>query len=221
MNKNTISLVIADDQILFLDLLRNIVESRAGDFRIVGTAFNGNDAVDIILQKKPDIALLDIRMPGIDGVEVTKQIRTSLPEVKVIILTTFPDDEYVEKAMAYGASGYLLNNMPVDELIASIRSIYGGNFIVSEQIAKKVFKKARSSSSSIDENVKLSNRQKELTKYLSRREREVYELMVQGYSNHEIADILFIAKQTVKNHIHSIYSKIGFHNRSGIYNLHT
>lgn len=214
-----ISLLIADDQILFVDLLESIIKSRTQDIDIVGTAYNGDDARDMIFQKKPDIALLDVRMPGIDGVTITNKICKELSQVKVVILTTFPDDEYVDKAMKYGASGYLLKNIPVDELITSIRSIYRGNCIVSQTVAKNLFVKTTKKTEEESRKEELTAKQKELTKYLSRREKEVYKLMLKGCSNQEIADALFIAQQTVKNHIHSIYSRIGFHNRSDIFNL--
>lgn len=214
-----ISMVIADDQILFVDLLQNIINSRADDFRIVGVAHDGKTAQDMIIKKKPDIALLDIRMPGIDGIELTKVICRTLHTTKVIILTTFPDDDYVQMAIEHGASGYLLKNMPVDGLIASIRSIHEGAFIVSQNIARKTFRKTGQGHTKGEMKNTLSRRQEKLSKLLSRREKEVYQLMVRGYSNDEIADMLFIAQQTVKNHIRSIYKKIGVHNRSDIYNL--
>lgn len=215
-----ISMIVADDQVLFVDLLQSIIDSRAGDFKIVGVAHNGTEARDKVFALKPDIALLDIKMPGINGVELTKEIVSKIPDTKVIILTTFADDEYVDAAIAHGASGYLLKNMPIDGLIASIRSISRGVFIISEQIAKKAFRKASSTTGSkSDSKGPLTERQEQLADLLSRREREVYKLMVNGYSNDEISEMLYIASQTVKNHIRSIYKKIGVHNRSDIYNL--
>lgn len=214
-----ISLVIADDQILFVDLLQNIINSRTDDFKILGVAHNGEDARNMVFAKKPDIALLDIRMPGVDGIELTKQVCVSLPETKVIILTTFPDDEYVQLAIEHGASGYLLKNMPVNGLIASIRSIHEGAFIVSQNIARKTFRRPKVAPGKTEQNKRLSEKQQALATLLSRREREVYKLMVNGYSNDEIAEMLYIAQQTVKNHIRSIYKKIGLHSRSDIYNL--
>jgi len=211
-----ISLVIADDQILFVDILKNIIDARTEDFKIFGTAYNGKEAIEVILDKKPDIALVDIRMPGIDGINVTKRVLEELPLLKVVILTTFPDDDYVEKALEYGAVGYLLKNMPVDDLISSLRSIYGGSFVISQKIAKIAFRKSLSMKRGEQKSDHLTEKQRETAKLLSRREREVYELMVKGYSNLEIADMLYISIQTVKNHISSIYGKIGIHNRSGL-----
>jgi DNA-binding NarL/FixJ family response regulator len=211
-----ISLVIADDQLLFVDLLKSIIVTRTDDFSIVGVAYNGEEAIAIARSEDPDILLLDIRMPGLDGVEVTKVVCSELPDVKVIILTTFPDDEYVIKALDYGASGYLLKNMPVDELITSIRAVHGGNFIVSQPIAKKVFRQTIGQQEGQKGAKVLTEKQKEMARTLSRREREVYELMVQGYGNDEIAEKLFISMQTVKNHISSIYGKIGIHSRSDL-----
>ncbi len=215
-----ISMVVADDQVLFVDLLQSIIDSRADDFKIVGVAHDGNEARDKVLALKPDVALLDIKMPGITGVDLTKEITAKLPDTKVIILTTFSDDDYVDTAIENGACGYLLKNMPVDGLIASIRSIYRGGFIVSEKIAKKALRKSSGSSGNHpDQKAPLTERQEQLADRLSRREREVYKLMVNGYSNEEISEMLYIAAQTVKNHIRSIYKKIGVHNRSDIYNL--
>jgi DNA-binding NarL/FixJ family response regulator len=213
-------MVVADDQLLFVDLLQSIISTRADDFKIVGVAHDGNEAREKVFALEPDIALLDIKMPGITGVELTKEIVAKLPQTKVIILTTFSDDEYVNTAIDHGASGYLLKNMPVDGLIASIRSIYRGGFIVSEKIAKKAMKKSMDGQHKKTDNKEpLTKRQQELAGLLSRREQEVYKLMVNGYNNDEISEMLFIASQTVKNHIRSIYRKIGVHNRSDIYNL--
>ncbi len=215
-----ISMVVADDQVLFVDLLQSIIDSRAEDFKIVGVAHDGNEARSKVLALKPDVALLDIKMPGINGVDLTKEITAKLPDTKVIILTTFADDDYVDTAIENGACGYLLKNMPVDGLIASIRSIYRGGFIVSEKIARKALRKSSGGSGHTpDQKAPLTQRQEQLADRLSRREREVYKLMVNGYSNEEISEMLYIAAQTVKNHIRSIYKKIGVHNRSDIYNL--
>lgn len=213
-------MIVADDQVLFVDLLQSIIDSRAGDFKIVGVAHDGNEAREQVFALKPDIALLDIKMPGINGVELTKEIVAKMPDTKVIILTTFADDEYVDAAIEHGASGYLLKNMPIDGLIASIRSIYRGVFTISEQIAKKAFRKSSTvTGHKSSSRGPLTERQEELAELLSRREREVYKLMVNGYNNDEISEMLYIASQTVKNHIRSIYKKIGVHNRSDIYNL--
>jgi len=215
-----ISMVVADDQVLFVDLLQSIIDSRADDFKIVGVAHDGNEARDMIFKLKPDIALLDIKMPGATGVNLTKEIVEKIPATKVIILTTFADDDYVDMAIENGASGYLLKNMPIDGLIASIRSIYRGGFIISEKIARKALRKPGGTSPpKHDQKAPLTERQEQLADLLSRREREVYKLMVNGYSNDEISEMLYIASQTVKNHIRSIYRKIGVHNRSDIYKL--
>lgn len=219
MSRNTISLVVADDQVLFVDLLQSIIENREKELKIVGVAHNGEDAISLVEKERPDIALIDIRMPVLDGVEATKIISSNYPETKVVLLTTFPDDEYVERAVKYGASGYILKNIPVDELIQIIRSIHKGNFIVSDEVAKKLFKTKKKQLKKRLSDFSFTDEQLQMIESLSNREREVYELMIQGYHNDEIADMLFIALQTVKNHIHSIYTKFGIHSRSNLYNM--
>ncbi|ADK82940.1 response regulator transcription factor [Sediminispirochaeta smaragdinae] len=213
-----IELVIADDQVLFVDTLKSVIEHRAKDIHITGVAYDGKTALRIIEQTNPDVALLDVKMPYINGLELSQKLYMIRPGVKVIILTTFPDDEFVEQALQHGAAGYLLKNMLSDDLINSIRMVHSGNILISEKVGS-VLQQRDHNDCTREKNESFTKTRQELLRQLSRREREVYGLMLQGYSNDEIAEMLFIATQTVKNHIRSIYSKSGFHNRSDIIHL--
>lgn len=130
----SIRIVIADDQVLFVDTLRSVIENRAKDMEVLGVAYDGKDALEIIQKKRPDVAVVDIRMPKIDGVELTKRALESVPGVKMLILTAFPDDEYVQKAIKNGAAGYILKTTRVDELLSAVRAGVSGSFAVSHDV---------------------------------------------------------------------------------------
>ncbi len=203
-----IRLFLVDDQILFVDMLRDIIGHRARDMKVVGTSYSGQDALERIAALEPNIILLDVRMPDMDGISVLKEFRKKYPETKIIMLTTFQDAEKARQAMKEGASGYLLKNMSVNDLIDKIRTIYKGNVVLSAPVAEKMFQEPEHPVEWGEKGLEPS-----YLSALSRREAEVYKLLIQGYSNSEIAEKLFIARQTVKNHIYSIYSKIGSHDR--------
>ncbi len=213
---DTIRLFLVDDQILFVDMLTDIITHRAQDMQVAGTAYSGPDAMRKIAGIKPNIILLDVRMPDVDGISVLKEFRKKYPDIKIIMLTTFQDIEKARQAMKEGASGYLLKNMSVNDLIDKIRTIYKGNVIISASIAEKMFQQTEDNQQKSENKESGKKVEPPYLSVLSRREAEVYELLLQGYSNSEIAEKLFIARQTVKNHIYSIYSKIGSHDRAKI-----
>lgn len=212
MKKMTLFLV--DDQILFLDMLSNIVKNRAEDMEVVGTASSGEDALKKISAINPDIVLLDVKMPGIDGLQVLSKIKQINCETIVLMLTTFQDVEKAKKCMEAGASGFLLKNMSVNDLIDKVRAVSRGDVLISSQIAEKIFTSEQNGINKIEKTqMALNDEDHKRLENLSKREMEVYKLLRQGYSNAEIAEKLFIARQTVKNHIYSIYTKIGYHDR--------
>lgn len=200
---NKIRVMIADDQTLMCDGLKTILENEE-DIEVVSTVGDGLQAFELCCLLKPDLVLMDIRMPVMDGVESTRLIKKEFPQVIVIMLTTFDDDEYIMEAMSYGADGYLLKSIQTDRLLSCLRDSVAGIFSMNADVAKKVAARlsdyaARDRGLSINE--------------FSSRESEVAGLMADGYTNREIAKTIFIAEGTVKNYISTIYEKLGTNDR--------
>ncbi len=204
-----IKVLLVDDQILFIESLKSVIETIAPDIVITEITHNGKEALESIERNPPEIVLLDVRMPVMDGVETVEIIHRRYPEIKVMMLTTFDDDEYVHEAMKFGAAGYMLKDVPPENLVDSIRAIKAGTVQMSPQIMVKLIEftegeafplNARDSAKSIEN--------------LSKREQEILYLLSEGFDNVQIGEKLFIAEQTVKNHVHSIYSKLAVHDRS-------
>ena len=204
MNKAKVLLV--DDQQLILDGIRVLVESE-NDFEVIGTAYTGEAAVLLAQKDKPDIILMDIRMPGIGGVEATRRILEENPQIKVLILTTFDDDAYIIDALNYGASGYLLKDIGKEKLIESMREALAGNILITGKVAYKLAK-------SIKSNKKPTANGNYNPYELSDREKEIALLMVQGLSNKEIGEQFNLTQGTVKNYMSAIYLKLGVNDRS-------
>lgn len=133
--------VLVDDQVLFVDSLKTVLEFAAEDIVVSGIAFDGKEAIQLVGEQRPDVVLMDVRMPKMDGVEATRVIRDTYPEIKVVMLTTFDDDEYVFSALEYGAVGYLLKDIPTDELVASIRAIRAGTMQISPAVVRKLIQR--------------------------------------------------------------------------------
>jgi DNA-binding NarL/FixJ family response regulator len=205
MNK-LIKILIVDDQELFREGLFTLL-SLQSDFEVVGQANNGEDALLQITKFNPDVILLDLRMPVMDGVECTKRISNQFPAVKVIVLTTFDEDELVFSALHSGAVGYLLKDVSPDKLFEAIRSASRGEYYLPPNITAKV----------MAEFTKLPRipRQElpDTVENLSRREIEILKMVSIGLSNKEIALKLVIAEGTVKNHLTSIFFKLGARDR--------
>lgn len=199
-------ILIVDDQRLFAEGLRTILESRTGEMTVVGIAENGEQAIAAVSTLDPDIVLMDVRMPVMDGVEATKQILGVHPDVRIVMLTTFDDDEYVKYSLANGAIGYLLKNRPPAELIASIRAVKGGILQIDPGVSKSLIHDVRRDEFDGDE---FLHRLIALTN----RERQVLQLLVDAYDNRQIATEMGVAEQTVRNYISIIYSKLGIENR--------
>ena len=203
-----IRIILADDQKLFVESLKSVLESRAEDLEVVGIAYNGQEAVELVRKLHPHIALLDIRMPVMDGVEATGMIHKKYPETQVVVLTTYDDEVFVHDALSNGAVGYLLKETQPANLIMSLRAVREGSVLISPTIAQKLVKQLENpmQASSLGQD---SHWLGELTK----REKEVLLLLAQGCSNKMIAEKLFVEEQTVRNHVSTIYSKIGVHDR--------
>lgn len=214
-----IKLLLVDDQVLFVESLKKLFELTVKDVEVVGTAPNGKVALEMTASTNPDIILMDIRMPVMDGVESTRLIKEQYPQVKILILSTFEDDEYVMEAFQYGAVGYLLKDVPPQELIAAIQSIYHGGVTVSPKMATKLAEKLfQTNHSPVNHSPggKPNRNPANVNpwiKELSNKEKEILGLIAKGYNNREIAHRLFIAEQTVKNYVSIIYLKIGARDR--------
>jgi DNA-binding NarL/FixJ family response regulator len=212
MRPEKIKVLLVDDQVLFVESLQTVLETRAGDIEVVGIAYDGAAVMDMVRDKRPDIVLMDIRMPNVDGVEATRLILQAFPGTHIMILTTFDKDEYVHKALRLGAVGYLLKDVHPAYLIDAIHSVYRGGVLISPKIAKKLVAKTAGDFENQPQASSSKLRELLLTE-LSIRETEVLYHISKGYSNREIADKLFIAEQTVKNHVSTIYTKLGIHDR--------
>lgn len=206
MEDETIRVLLVDDQRVFLEGLQLVLESRASDIRVVDVGLTGVEAIELVERHRPDIVLMDVRMPEMSGVEATKIIHERFPDVKILMFTTFDDDEYVHSALHYGAIGYLLKNRPPMELINSIRAVQDGVIQIDPNVAETLLR--HDSPPSRDNEEILS-----LIDTLTRREKEVLNLIAQALDNRQIAEHLCVAEQTARNYIHSIYSKLGTSNR--------
>ncbi len=211
-----IRVLIADDQSLFLESLSTFLRNYAEDIDVVGTAKNGAEALARAEELEPDIVLMDVHMPVMDGVEATRRIMEARPGIKIIILSTYDEDEYVRKALGFGASGYLLKDISPTELIASIRALDSGAVQISPQIVAKLMQSFHAEAP-----VPVSRLAERMEWYesLTRREREIFTLIATGYDNAQIAESLGLAEHTVRNHVSAIYSKLGVDDRFQIIQL--
>ena len=202
-----------DDQTLFVESLCTVLETRAPDFSVVGIASNGEEALTLTAELGPDVILMDVRMPKMNGVEATKRIKEKFPAIRILMLTTFDDDEYVIEALQYGAVGYLLKDMPPLELITAVRAVYEGGVLISPRVATKIVEKLVQTTEPITAFAAEETTEPEWVKDLNSREKEILKLISKGMDNEEIAHALHIAKQTVKNYVSIIYGKLGVRDR--------
>jgi DNA-binding NarL/FixJ family response regulator len=206
-----IKVMIADDQRLMREGLKTILELEQ-DLTVVQLAENGRDALSKIEDAEPDVMLMDIRMPVMDGVECTGLIKQQYPHIKVVILTTFDDDEFIIEALKNGAVGYLLKDLSSEKLVGAIRDAYNGNSIMQPEIAAKVIAHITGTVKEAvhnNEALELKN-----TEELTSREKDVLQLVGKGMSNTEISKMLYISEGTVKNYISNLYAKLEVNDRS-------
>lgn len=204
-----IKVLIADDQELIRESLKIILDVNA-DIKVVGVAESGRKVLDLLKKTSPDIILMDIRMPELDGVQCTKAVKEKFPDVKIIILTTFDDDEYVFYALKYGASGYLLKGCSVQELTSAIHTVMNGGSILNQSVLTKVVKLFNQlAQTSITP--ELDGRNLEA---LNRTERNIASLVGRGLSNKEIAEALFLSDGTIRNALSSALSKLNLRDRT-------
>lgn len=198
-----IKILLVDDQSLIRRGLKALLSFEV-DFQIVGEADNGEIAINRVEILQPDVVLMDIRMPIMDGVAATREISQRFPQTKVLVLTTFDDNEYVTQALQYGAVGYLLKDTPPEELAQAIRTVHKGYTQLSPGIGKKIIAQIPAP---------LTNHP-EGWEQLTPREQEILQLIAKGASNREIAQTLYISEKTVKNHVTNILSRLGLRDRT-------
>lgn len=206
-----IRVLLVDDQSIVREGLSSLLQTQA-DLEIVGEAENGKVAVERSLVLKPDVILMDIRMPIMDGIAAIRTLSEQAPEIKILVLTTFDDDQYVTQAMAYGAHGYLLKDTPSAELAQAIRSINQGYTQLGPGLFSKAITPHNTKHKVFDSQIN-SSTPPELAE-LTTREKEVLQLIAIGYSNREIAAELYITERTVKNHVNSILRSLNLRDRT-------
>ena len=215
-----IRILIADDQHLFAEGLRYVIpgESRQ-TIEVCGIAENGMAAVELAERLRPDVILMDIRMPVMDGVVATEQIHKRFPEIKIMMLTTFDDDDLVFDALSYGANGYVLKSIEPADLVSAILAVQKGALYVSPSVGYKLVHMMQSGADGV---TTASDRSVSeiLAKnpVLSLREAEVLAHVAAAKRNQEIAGLLFISEKTVRNHLSAIYDKLDIHNRLSLIN---
>lgn len=199
-----IKLILADDQDLIRRGLKALLKTDH-EIDVIGEAVNGESCLKLLEKLNPDLILMDIRMPIMDGVAATKAIRNQFPHIKVLILTTFADREYVQRALKVGAVGYLLKDTPFDELTQAIRLAQKGYIQIAPGLMNYILEISTE-----------PNRKQELTGWheLTPRDREIVELVAQGLNNREIAEVLFLSEKTVKNRLTNILSCLGLRDRT-------
>lgn len=204
-----IKVLIADDQELIRQSLQIVLNSKQ-DIEVSDVAANGQEVIQCIRKNKPDIILMDIRMPKMDGVQCTKIIKENYPQIKIIILTTFDDDEYVFNALKYGASGYLLKGVSMDELSDAIRTVYSGRAMINPDIAAKVL---RLFSQMAQTNYTIPLEEKDI-RQLTKTEWRIIAQVEKGASNKEIADTLSLSEGTIRNYLSTILNKLNLRDRT-------
>lgn len=194
MPHNRIRILLADDHLVVRIGLRSLIEVQQ-DMTIVAESSGGADAIQAHAKHHPDVTLMDLRMPGIDGTEATALIRQASPEARVLVLTTFDSDEDIFRALEAGAVGYLLKNTESGPLLETIRRVHAGTFKLPQEITDRLARRRA-------------------IKDLSSRELQVLQLIVKGHSNKEVGSILGVAENTVKNHVKMILEKLGVNDRT-------
>jgi DNA-binding NarL/FixJ family response regulator len=204
--------LIVDDHNVVRDGLQTLIETRATDIEVAGTAVNGQEALELVARTGPDLVLMDLRLPELNGVEATRLIRQQHPRVKVLILTSYDEEKFVVEGMRAGASGYLLKDVSWVELEDAIRTVYRGGVLMTQEIARILVNQSGVNppkpAADISEEDRLSDA------ILSAKEKAVLKLVAQGLDNKAIAKQMFLSEGTVRNYVSHIYELIGVHDRA-------
>ncbi|MBG0564075.1 response regulator [Actinoplanes aureus] len=201
----TVRVVLVDDQTLVRTGFRLVLDE-AGDIEVVGEAADGSQALDVVMRTRPDVVLMDVRMPGVDGIEATRRIRACAYPTKVIILTTFDLDEYVLAGLRAGASGFLLKDALAADLVSAVRVVAAGESVAAPSVTRRLIAHYLGSAP-------IRPAVAERLAVLTEREREVLILVARGLSNPEIAAALFLSESTVKTHLGRILAKLDLRDR--------
>jgi DNA-binding NarL/FixJ family response regulator len=205
-----IRVLLADDQTLVRDGFRMILEAQ-DDLEIAGEAADGEQAVSLAARYAPDLVLMDIRMPRMDGIAATRAITTARPRTRVLVLTTFDLDDYVYDALLAGASGFLLKDVGRDELVSAVRIVAGGEALLAPSVTRRLlgdFVRSRSTARSAESRTGLAG-----PEVLTGRELDTLQLLARGLSNLEIAERLVVSEHTVKTHVSNVFHKLGLRDR--------
>lgn len=202
--KKKIKIIITDDhQVLIDGLLPQL--AREEDLQVVGTALNGKELLAMMHHKPVDLVIMDIDMPEMDGVIATKELKEKYPKVKVLVLTSYATPDFVKNILKNGADGYILKYSPISELVKAIKSVVRDGFFYAPEIAQEVMKSLRGKENEAEEEV-----------VLSQREKEIVRLVAQEYTSREIAEKLFLSYHTVERHRKNIIAKLGIKNVAGL-----
>jgi NarL family two-component system response regulator LiaR len=202
---STISVLLAEDHVITREGIRRLLEAEKG-VTVVGEAGDGEEAVQKVGELKPDVVIMDIAMPRLNGIEATRQIKLNNPRTAVLILSAYDDDEYVFALLKAGAAGYLLKSVGGDELTRAIQAVYKGEPVLDPVVARKVVNYFR-----------LPGKAKGLerpSEHLSERETDIIKLAAQGMTNKDIADKLHLSNRTVEGHLRTIFNKLGVGSRT-------
>lgn len=197
-----ISVLIADDHTIVRSGVRLLLEAEA-DIKVVGEALNGIDALNLAESLQPDVVLMDITMPEMDGLEATRQLKSRFPQINVLVLTMHRSDDYFFEMLKAGASGYILKGAKTSELITAVRKVHQGEVFLYPSMAQKL----------VQGYLQLAEWEQEQESPLSPREKEIFQLLAEGYTNKEIAEKLVISPSTVHSHRGNLMEKLGLNNR--------
>ncbi|MCP5096182.1 MAG: response regulator transcription factor [Chloroflexi bacterium] len=204
---NDISVMVVDDQRLVREGIASLLDIQDG-VRVVGQAVNGEDAVETAVALQPDVILMDVRMPSMDGITATQQIRKQLPDCQILMLTTFDDEAYIVKSLHAGAVGYLLKDIPAAELAQAVKLAHTGIYQLAPSVAGKLIGQLQ-----LSPETPQKPKPPTPTNGLTERELDVLRLIATGATNREIAKALVVSEGTVKNHVSSILSRLGLRDR--------
>jgi two-component system, NarL family, response regulator LiaR len=200
-----IKVLICDDQVMVRQGLQTILNNADANIQVVGLAQDGADALDLIPRRKPNVILMDLKMPNMNGVQATRMIKKTYPKIKILVLTTYDADEWVFDAIRAGADGYLLKDANQSQLVKAIQDVAAGQTPVDPAVAGKLFTQVAQHAPENDTT---------LAEKLSAREVELLSLLAKGFSNADIAEQLFLSEGTVRNYLSNIFTKLGVSDRT-------